>query len=424
MRQPLRFLLADDPGAGKTIMAGLLIRELMIRGDIKRCLICCPGNLVEQWQEELYSRFHLPFEIITTDKIETSLTGNPYSEFNLVISRLDHMSRNTSIQAKLEMTDWDLIVCDEAHKMSATFFGGEIKETKRYKLGKILSKITRNYLLLTATPHSGKETDFQLFMALLDADRFEGKFREKVHRNDMSDIMRRLVKEQLLKFDGTPLFPERFAYTAKYLLSSKEIELYQQVTDYVRNEMDRAVRLAEVRQNLVGFALTILQRRLASSPEAIYQSLRRRRDRLLKHLREIQSNRNDNVQPIQVDPPLSEEDIEDLYEGDAPDEEIERTEQNIVDRASAAVTIQELESEIETLRYLETIAQTVRNSGADKKWEQLSALLQNNAEMFDTKGYRRKLIIFTEYVDTVNYLAERTKTLLGKPESIVTIHGS
>jgi hypothetical protein len=156
-RQPLRFLLADDPGAGKTIMAGLLIKELSIRGDVHRCLIVCPGMLVEQWQDELYRRFQLPFDIMTNDRLESARSGNWFAETPLAICRLDKLSRNEDVQAKLEQTDWDLVVVDEAHKMSASFFGGEIKETKRYKLGKLLSRITRHFLLMTATPHNGKE---------------------------------------------------------------------------------------------------------------------------------------------------------------------------------------------------------------------------------------------------------------------------
>lgn len=161
-RQPLRFLLADDPGSGKTIMAGLLIKELIIRGDVNRCLVVCPGSLVDQWQDELYKRFQLPFQILTNDSIEAAVTGNALAEMPLVIARLDKLARNEDLQAKLAGTDWDLVICDEAHKMSASFFGGDIKETKRYKLGKMLSGLTRHFLLMTATPHSGKEEDFQL----------------------------------------------------------------------------------------------------------------------------------------------------------------------------------------------------------------------------------------------------------------------
>ena len=292
-RQPLRFLLADDPGAGKTIMAGLLIRELVVRGDVRRCLICAPGSLTEQWQDELWTKFQLDFVILSRDSLENSRTGNPFEEHDFVIVRLDQISRSDGLQERLKQTDWDLIVCDEAHKMSASFFGNEIKETKRYKLGKLLGEITRHFLLMTATPHNGKEPDFQLFLALLDEDRFEGRFRDGVHQVDVSDLMRRMVKERLLKFDGKPLFPERRAYTVNYQLSAQESLLYEAVTDYVSQEFNRAEQLEnDGRKGTVGFALTILQRRLASSPEAIYQSLKRRRERLEKRLNEEKTASN------------------------------------------------------------------------------------------------------------------------------------
>ena len=427
-RQPLRFLLADDPGAGKTIMAGLLIKELLIRGDLQRCLICCPGNLVEQWQDELWRKFQLDFTIVTRDLLENARSGNPYLEHDLVISRLDHMARNDAILARLEQTDWDLVVIDEAHKMSASFFGGEVRETKRYKLGKLLGSParTRHLLLLTATPHSGKEEEFQLFLALLDADRFEGRFRDGVHQVDTSDLMRRLTKEQLLKFDGTPLFPERRAYTVAYKLSDAEAQLYRAVTEYVRQEMNRVERLkgeGEGRHGaVVGFALTVLQRRLASSPAAIYHSLRRRRERLESRLREERLlRRGARVDALAELPALSEEELDEL--DDAPDAEVEQTEEAVVDQASAARTIAELEAEIATLRRLETLALAVWRSGTDRKWEQLSDLLQHTPEMFQASGGRHKLIVFTEHRDTLDYLAERIATLLGQPEAVVTIHG-
>ncbi len=442
-RQPLRFLLADDPGAGKTIMAGLLIKELIVRGDLRRCLIVCPGSIAEQWQDELHRRFHLPFEILTNDKLEAARTGNWFLENDLAIARLDKCSRNEDVQQKLAAPDcrYDLIVCDEAHKLSATFFGGEIKYTKRYNLGRLLSGITRHFLLMTATPHNGKEEDFQLFLALLDGDRFEGRFRDGVHQVEVSDLMRRMVKEHLLKFDGKPLFPERIAYTVPYKLSDPEARLYTAVTEYVREEFNRAEALQnDKRAGTVGFALTILQRRLASSPEAIYQSLRRRRERLEKRLRELELLQR-GAAVAASGPELDVDDLEDIE--DAPDIEVEATEEEILDQATAARTIAELKIELATLARLEGLAAEVRRSGRDTKWRELATLLNEIftpaglgaqlSEESETYGVaappkpvpspHQKIVIFTEHRDTLNYLHAKISTLLGRPQSVVTIHG-
>src|SRR5579863_5477315 len=347
--------------------------------DLQRCLVVCPGSLAEQWQDELYRRFHLPFEILANDKLEAARTGNWFLETNLVIARLDKLSRNEDVQEKLKAPDcrWDLVICDEAHKMSASYFGGEIKYTKRYRLGQLLSTLARHFLLLTATPHNGKEEEFQLFMALLDGDRFEGRFRDGVHVSDVSDLMRRMVKENLLKFDGTPLFPERIAYTVSYKLSDAEAELYKAVTDYVRDEFNRAEALANDKQaGTVGFALTIIQRRLASSPEAIYQSLRRRRERLDSRLRELELlQRGGQVVPAIVGngSEMDVDDVEDLE--DAPENEVAAAEEQILDQATAAGTIAELKTEIEALKRLEEMALAVRRSGTDTKWRELASLL-------------------------------------------------
>lgn len=424
-RQPLRFLLADDPGAGKTIMSGLLIKELRARGDVERCLIVCPGMLAEQWQDELWEKFHLPFEILTNDKLEASRSGNWFQDEDLVVARLDKLSRDEDVQEKFRHTDWDLIVIDEAHKMSATVFGNEVKYTKRHHLGQLLSGLTRHLLLLTATPHNGKEQDFQLFLSLLDADRFAGRFREGVHTVDVSDLMRRLSKEQLLKFDKTPLFPERRAHTVEYALSEPEVALYAAVTEYVREEFNRADRIENGnRRGTVGFALTGLQRRLASSPEAIYQSLRRRREKLERRLEEerlMKRGLDARINGIQSLPELSDEQWDDLDE--APSDEFEATEERIMDAATASQTIAELEEEILTLKRLEGQAAEVRSSRQDTKWNQLRELLLDREHLFDENGHRRKLVLFTEHRDTLRYLEERIGTLLGKPESIVTIHG-
>ena len=417
-RQPLRYLLADDPGAGKTIMTGLYLKELLVRGDLKRAMIVCPGSLVEQWQSELYRCFQLPFEILTRDKIDTALTGNIFQEENLLICRLDQLSRNEAIQAKLEDTSWDIIVCDEAHKMSASFSGGNVRPTKRYELGQLLGKLTRHFLLLTATPHNGKEADFQLFMKLLDEDRFEGRFRDGVHAVNTSDLMRRMVKEDLLKFDGEPLFPKRDAETINYKLSKLEKDLYDEVTEYVCKEMNRADLIRGQRGNRIGFALTILQRRLASSPEAIYRSIQRRRERLEERLSDAQFGNQAEMTGI----PTNTEEADDFYD-EAPAGEVERKEEEVVARASAAQTTVELHAEIQTLKRLETLAQKVRQSDTDRKWEELSDLLRAE-ELFDLQGHRHKLIIFTEHRDTLHYLTERIQTLIGNPNAVVTIHGS
>lgn len=446
-RQPLRFLLADDPGAGKTIMAGLFIKELIARGDLHRCLIICPGNLAEQWQDELHRRFHLPFEILTNDKLESARTGNWFLENNLTIARLDKLSRNEDVQQKLSAPDcrYDLVVCDEAHKLSATFFGGEVKFTKRYRLGQLVSGLTRHFLLMTATPHNGKEEDFQLFMALLDGDRFEGRFRDGVHQVDISDMMRRMVKERLLKFDGTPLFPERIAYTVPYKLSDAEARLYKEVTDYVRDEFNRAEALQnDKRAGTIGFALTILQRRLASSPEAIYQSLRRRRERLQKRLRELELLQRGGSPTVLLaieGPVIDADDVADLE--DAPDNEVADAEEEILDQATAARTIAELKLEIATLTRLESLAADVRRAGQDTKWRELTNLLN---EIFTPAGLRervrerdapsgaglipppkpsprQKLVIFTEHRDTLNYLERQIGSLLGRQHAMQVIHG-
>lgn len=422
-KQPLRYLLADDPGSGKTIMAGLLIKELIARGDVQRCLVVCPGVLVEQWQDELWEKFHLPFEIMTNDKFESARTGNWFRECDLIIARLDKLARDEISQQKLENVSWDLVVCDEAHKMSASYFGRKVKRTKRHLLGKLLSQTTRQLLFLTATPHNGKDDDFQLFMSLLDPDRFEGRADPDSPASDLSDIMRRLPKEELLKFDATPLFPERRAYVVSYRLSDAERMLYERVTDYVRSEFNRAEKLDKKRGNTVGFALTILQRRLASSSHAICRSLERRRNKLTERMEELKAGlRRVKTRRSGLHfRTYSEEDLD--YIDDLPEEELEDFEGEVIDSATASQTIPELKAEIETLDDLVGLAERVRSLGSDTKWEELRSILLESDYMFDSSYVRRKLVIFTEHRDTLSYLEHKIKTLLGKEDAIVVIHG-
>jgi SNF2 family DNA or RNA helicase len=420
-RQPLRYVLADDPGAGKTIMAGLFIRELLMRADARRVLIVCPGSLVEQWQDELFEKFGLSFSIFSRDLQQQTRSGNPFDDQELLIARLDQLSRNDELLEKLGFSRWDLVVVDEAHKLSASWYGNELKETKRFKLGKLLGSISRHFLLMTATPHNGKEEDFQLFMSLLDSDRFYGKSRDGVHKVDTTDMMRRMVKEELLKFDGTKLFPERKAYTVNYKLSDAEAALYHAVTTYVKEEMNRAAGLADgKRKGTVGFALTILQRRLASSPEAIYQSLKRRKQKLRSRVEEEKlRQRGERLQPEAPQVALPD-DLDELT-----GEEAENLEEEIVDEATAAQTIQELEVEIFTLEHLEEQARQLVHSGKDRKWDEFSQLLQGTPEMHGSDGRQRKLIIFTEHRDTLNYLAVKIRGSLGSvdDDAVVIIHG-
>jgi SNF2 family DNA or RNA helicase len=424
-RQPLRYVLADDPGAGKTIMTGLLIKELIIRGDIAKCLIVAPGSLVEQWQDELDEKFNLYFDILTNEGIQASRSGNWFSEHGLCIARLDKLSRNEDLQQQIASVDWDLIVVDEAHKMSATYFGSELKKTKRFKLGEKLSASARQFLLLTATPHNGKEQDFQLFLSLIDGDRFEGKFRDGMRAVEVGDIVRRLLKEDMVTMDNKRLFPERFAYTVPFPLSPSEEILYKEVTSYVREGFNAADKLQNGnRKGTIGFALTMLQRRLASSPEAIYQSLHRRRERLEERLREeklLKRGADAQQRPLTETTSLDDEEIENLE--DSPDDDVSGTDEQIVDRATAAETIAELESEIARLKGIENQALKLRNSRQDTKWTRLEETLNDNPEMFDASSNRRKLVIFTEHRDTLNYLVERLTTKLGDKEAVVTIHG-
>lgn len=417
-RQPLRFLLADDPGAGKTIMAGLYIRELIMRADAWRIIVIAPGSLVEQWRDELYEKFGLEFRIFSRDLEAASPSGNPFEDHDQVIVRLDQLARNEELQEKVALAGWDLAVFDEAHKLSAHFYGNEIKRTARFKLAEKIGQHSRHLLLMTATPHNGKEEDFQLFLSLLDSDRFYGKFRTSAHTVDSSDLIRRVIKEEMVKFDGRPLFPERKAYTVNYELSDLEAGLYESVTQYVKEEMGKADQLDGKRKGSVGFALTILQRRLASSPEAIYQSLKRRRERLERRIRE--GNLEIRGQKVLAETLAYIPDDDD----DLSAEEQEGLEEELVDEATAAATIAELEQEVRVLEQLEEQAKVLVASGKDCKWDELSRLLQDTPEMRDSNGLQRKLIVFSEHKDTVNYLQERIAGVLGNSESIVTISGS
>ncbi|MBD0020318.1 helicase-related protein [Gordonia sp. (in: high G+C Gram-positive bacteria)] len=419
-RTPLRFLLADDPGAGKTVMAGLYAKELMLRGDLTRMLIVAPGGLVEQWQDELGSKFGISATILGRELVNTSVGGDPFMTHPLLIARMDQLARDEDLREILARSEWDLVIVDEAHRMSATWWSGELRKTSRYALGELLGSISRHLLLMTATPHSGIETNFQAFLALIDPDRFEGQARGETTSTDTTGLMRRMVKEDLLTFDGKPLFPERIAETVPYKLSGGELQLYEAVTRYVRDEMNRVDKQSDSPQRrTVGFALTVLQRRLASSTHAILRSLVRRRDRLAAMRADMAAGRYTAPgDPGRIPRP---EDFDDTDEFSA--EEYERVEEEVVDAATAARTVAELDAEIAILDELVTLATEVRNSGNDRKWAELRSLLIDRSLLRDEDGRPRKLIIFSEHRDTLDYLARQVRNLVGADDAVLTIHG-
>ena len=436
-QRPLKFLLADDPGAGKTIMSGLLIRELMLRGDVARCLIVAPGSLVEQWQDELWDKFGLSFELMSRSAVEASRTGNPFLEKNLLVARVDQLSRAEDLIEKLKVADWDLVIVDEAHKMSAHLYGDELRKTRRFELGEVLRDRTRHFLLLSATPPNGKNEDFLAFMTLIDPERFAGRLRDD-EMPDTDDVMRRRVKENLRTFEGRRLFPQRFAHSLNFELSAHEAELYEAVTEYVRNGMDRASRMQEEgdrrRGIIFGFALAALQRRLASSPAAIHHSLRRRRDRLDDQAAELRrlTAGGRPVPVTELPKGVRFADLEDFDFDNFDDAELEQLEDHVIDAATASATAEEIEAEVVELEDLVGLAEAVRNRGIDTKWTELRDLLRSEqfrtgrGESPDANGAPlgpRKLIVFSEHKDTLDYVAERITAELGRPEAVVVIHG-
>jgi len=424
-RTPLRFLLADDPGAGKTIMCGLYIKELMLRGEATRVLVVAPGSLVEQWQDELYNRFGLPFDLLTREMTDAP-GGEAFDRHPLLLARMDFVARDQNLMRRLANVEWDLAVVDEAHRMSARRSGTEVRQTRRYQLGQLLGRTARHLLLMTATPHAGKPDDFELFLALLDRDRFEGRSRASTAAGvDTTGLMRRMVKEELLTMEGRPLFPERRAYTVPYRLSPDEQRLYEDVTTYVRDGMRRADDLADrgdrQRGRTVGFALTILQRRLASSPEAILRSLQRRRDRLTRRRDDLARTWSapaatalfGNEDPEGLDHRLDDMDVAAR----------EQFEEDVADAATAATTRAELAEEIALLDELVARAHRVRASGQDVKWAQLRSILVDEELVRFPDGRSRKIIIFTEHRDTLRYLVARIGEVLRAPGAVVEIHG-
>jgi superfamily II DNA or RNA helicase len=401
-QRPLRLLLADDPGAGKTIMAGLLIRERLLRGTLRRCLIVAPGGLVDQWQAELEDRFDLHFE-----QLETAATVPFSGPDRLVIARLDQLARNRKLKDKLQSDGrWDLVVVDEAHKLSAAPNGRGVDRTARYRLGELLREQADDLLMMTATPHNGIEGCFQLSLALIDPDRFCGPYQEPFPKQQTHDVLLRRVKEDLVRFDDTKLFPERFATTVAFALGPDEQQLYEALTDYVRDEMNRVADADTQTANRVGFAMQVLQRRLASSPKAIHVSLERRRKKL-------EQKRSRQQLHQQLD---SLADTEDLTT-----KELEAFEDQAAESTSTARTTADLEREILVVKRLERMARGLLNNGIDSKWKKLRELLDSPPLL--EGNLRHKLVVFTESRDTLSHLTQRLRNHLGRTEAVTEIHG-
>jgi len=396
----IRFLLADDPGAGKTIMAGLLLKELKYRGLIERTLIVAPGHLKDQWLREMKEKFQESFIIVDRGSINSSWGQNIFTDRNQIIISMD-FAKQDDVMFALNDSKWDMVIIDEAHKMSAYKYGEKIDKTQRYFLGELLSSITNYLLFLTATPHRGDPENFRLLLDLLEPNFFANTemLNESIQNKDNPLFLRRL-KEDLKGFDNAPLFPPRKVETPKYYLSDEEKTLYNEVTEYVQNHFNKAL---EKEKRNVTFALTILQRRLASSTRAIRKSLERRYERL-KELYE-------KGQLLVKEVSYEEEYVEDLEEKERWEKEEE-----LLEKLSSAETLDELNEEIEKLERLVNLARDVEKRGVETKLNELKKVIESE-KLWESQT---KLLIFTESRDTLDYLVENLKKW---GYSVTFIHG-
>ena len=402
----IRFLLAHDPGAGKTIMAGLIIKELKLRKVVNRILIVVPGHLKDQWSRELKERFLETFTVISRDYVKSQYGENVWEKENQVITSID-FAKQEDILPSLTAAEFDLIIVDEAHKMSAFQYGEKIEKTERYRLGEALSMSTEHLLLLTATPHRGDPENFRLFLDLLNPGFFKTKemIEESIKNNDNPLFLRRM-KEDMKGFDGKPLFVPRTVKTPDIKLSEEEGALYNDVSIYVKEQYDKSIKSDKKRH--IGFALVILQRRMASSTHALLRSLQRRKIRLESLLK-----RSDEGNP-DPDQNSNRGDVEDMSE------EQRWREEEIWETLSLAENRRELELEIATLGTLISKAEAIVNHGSENKLTQLRDSLESMSAL-ESEPEKKKILIFTESKDTLEYLERKIR---GWGYSVNTIHGS
>jgi len=399
----VRFLLADDAGAGKTIMAGLLIRELQLRGLAERILVICPANLSFQWQRELKEKFDEKFLVLKGGDIRDQFGVNQWLEQKKVITSLD-LAKRTEILPGLRQVHWDLIIVDEAHRMSWT---PPARKTARYALGELLRDTSDHILMLTATPHKGDPANFSLFLQLLDSDAYADvcSIREAMERRQAPFYLRR-TKEAMVYFperraDGTwaaeKIFTKRIPHTVDFQIDGPEFDLYKEVTRFVKRQSTRAAAQGDdPRARAVGFLMSLYQRRLASSTYSMRHSLENRARRLEEGLKRAQELTR-MAPPDLPDP----EEIEEMEEN-----ERERLE-DMLEAITLAANAEQVREEISELRQLAEQALAVEGSGEEAKLSKLKGLLQSEG-FFDRSD--KRLLLFTEFKDTLDYLVEKLKT--------------
>jgi len=382
----IRFMLADDPGAGKTIMAGLLLKELKYRGLVERTLIVVPGHLKDQWKRELKEKFQENFTPVDRNIMNATWGQNYFAENNQLIISMD-FAKQDDVMFSLKDTRWDLIIVDEAHKMSAYKYSQKIKKTQRYTFGELLSPLTTYFLFLTATPHRGDPENFRLLLDLLEPGFFADTemLAESIKNQDNPLFLRRL-KEDLKDFEGAPIFPPRKVDTVKYYLSEDEKNLYIQVTEYVQKHFNKAL---EKEKRNVTFALIILQRRLASSVRAIRKSLERRHKRLTELYKTGEF--------------IQQEGYDEDYLEDLEEKERWKKEEELLEKLTSAETLEELKEEIERLEELVELAREVEKKEIETKLNELKKLMWDE----NLQDSKTKLLIFTEARDTLEYLVEK-----------------
>jgi superfamily II DNA or RNA helicase len=392
----LRFLLADDPGAGKTIMAGLLLKELKLRGVIERVLILAPSPLTLQWQDELRSKFTETFEVINSTLAKGQLAGNPWERFRQCVASIDFAKRDDVVPGILQV-DWDLVIVDEAHKCSARTQGDDLRRTGRYELVEALSRNCERILLLTATPHQGDVDQFHNFLRLLEPEQFiSNQLNPEMLKLADSPWFLRRIKEELKDFEGRKLFKKRFAITVPFELSPPEERLYKKVTTYINKFLGKAPGR---KQAAVALARTVLQRRLASSLNAIFSSLKRRRQRFADLLDELDglSPEDQHARLFNLGKPIDIEKESD----DCEEEELE----DLAIDAIVAERLDQLRDELDELSHLVKLAEQTIQAGTEMKLNKLKECL-NRAEFAELKGGEGKLLLFTEHRDTLEYLKQ------------------